>query len=278
MKKSKLIAVALLVLVLVAIIGNRYKDSIISRLGSDKNGNYSHSQTASKVTFRKTGDHVHDVVYPATLDFLRKCAKCGIVGLGETNLAESRLENVVVEEIPGGKQTWFCIGNHKFMHLFTTNYLFKGHTDIQILDCNRITYCGLRGAEWPWRAMTAEDPNGLAEIAKRYEGHGSFEDAQKIILNMAREFNQPKNNLFDPQFVKEDMLGYDLGIVTGVYNSRNDLFSGLGASHRYEVVPWKDGTATLIWLEEDRASLEDKPPKLWKPTNTVQGLKTVLTK
>ena len=125
--------------------------------------------------------------------------------------------------------------------------------------------------------MTAEDPNGLAEIAKRYEGHGSFEDAQKIILNLAREFNQQKNDLFDPQFVKEDILGYDLGIVTGVYNSRNDLFSGsLGTRHRYEVVPWKNGTAVLVWLEEDSAIFEDKPPEPLKPANAVNGLKTVL--
>jgi hypothetical protein len=278
MKKIILVAITVLVLALIGIIGSRYNGSIMHSFVSVKAGVDPHSQKHPGAAFLLTGNHVHDVVYPSTLEFLQKCAKCGIMGLGDTNLAESSLENVAVEEIPGGKQTWFSLGNHKFMHLFTTNYLFKGQSgDIQILDCDRITYCGLKGAEWPWRAMTADDPKGLAEIEKRYEGHGSFEDAQKIILNLAREFNQPKNDLFDPQFVKEDVRGYDLGIVTGVYNSRNELFSGyLGIRHSYQVVPWKNGTAVLVCLMEGKASFEDKPPEPLKPANAVNGLKTVL--
>jgi hypothetical protein len=279
MKKNIIITIGAVVLALAIIIGNHYKG--FKSPGNDRGNSFALSQSnLHKKAFQKTGNQVHDVVYPSTLEFLSKCARCGIVGLGDTNLAESGIQNAVEKEIPGGKETEFSIGNHKFKHLFTTNYLYKCKTgDIQILDCDRIIYCGLKGEEWPWRAITAEDPKGLADIAERYAEHGSFEDAQKIILNLASEFNQPKNDLFDPQFVKQDILGYDLGIVTGVYNSRNDLFSGfLGNRHTYEVVPWKNGTAVLVQMSELKAQFEDKPPTPWKPANTVEGLKTVLAK
>jgi len=280
-KTFTIIATGVVVLVLAIIIGSHYKGFDLLGFGNEKGKHSPLSQIdLHKMTFQKTGNHLHDVVYPSTLEFLSKCAKCGIVGLGDTNIQESGIQNVVEKAIPGGKETEFSIGNHKFKHLFATNYLFKSKSgDIQILDCDRITYCGLKGEEWPWRAITAEDPKGLAEIAERYAGHGSFEDGEQIILNLAKEFNQAKNDLFDPQFVKQDVLGYDLGIVTGEYNSRNDLFSGfLGTRHTYEVVPLKNGTAVLVQLSELKAQFEDKPPKPWKPANTVEGLKTVLVK
>ncbi len=282
MKKTTLIGLGTISLLSAILIADAYK------VGEVYGGRRSKKETTSFVQEKsaknsndtskkiqgKNKDYVQEVVYPSTLDFLQKCDRSGISGL-----STGRLENVNERDVPGGRITKFSMGDYNFTHTYTTNSLFKAESgDIKILDCDRITYCGLRGSQNPWVAISYGDTGELAQIAQRYSQHGSLEDAERIIINLGKEFNQSKNNLFDPQFVSEnDVRGYDLGFVVGIYNSKNELFSGwMGHRNEYDVVPLQNGQGILIQYQENKAQFEDTPPT---PSHaTTQQLENLLNR
>jgi hypothetical protein len=104
--------------------------------------------------------HLQNHVLPATRKFLEACRAAGI-RLLDHDVQAADLNVVLMSDSITGKNTRFTLGNYMLTHSYSTNHVIPAGgnyiTPLRVLDCDRITACGLSGEESLWGAMTRSD-------------------------------------------------------------------------------------------------------------------------